>query len=166
MILQRKPLNKRVQTPGHPCRHCGLIVIDSNIHACTLLRECHILPDTNPYDTVTLLLSAANSLNDETTRRQQIKGENSKIMEAKAARHLPRILCGWGLFKVNVTRVASPEVDMTAGSPQIAPAYVYTLDLIWLHGVAMLIVTNLAHTDRMTDRQAKNNIPRSFDPGA
>ncbi|KAH3825349.1 hypothetical protein DPMN_127224 [Dreissena polymorpha] len=73
-------VNTRIQTPGQPCRHCGLIVIDSDIHAVascprlsahrlTLLRECHILPDTNPYDKVTLLLSAANSLNDETTRR-------------------------------------------------------------------------------------------------
>ncbi|KAH3739678.1 hypothetical protein DPMN_046333 [Dreissena polymorpha] len=60
-------VNTRIQTPGHRCRHCGLIVINSDIHAVascqrlsahrlTLLRKCHILPDTNPYEKVTLLL--------------------------------------------------------------------------------------------------------------
>ncbi|KAH3888349.1 hypothetical protein DPMN_012382 [Dreissena polymorpha] len=38
--------------------------LSKSAHKLTLLRECHILPDTNPYDKVTLLLSAVNSLNE------------------------------------------------------------------------------------------------------
>ncbi|KAH3859042.1 hypothetical protein DPMN_101688 [Dreissena polymorpha] len=57
----------REQTLGHLCRHCGFIVIDSDIHAVTscqrlreykltILRACEILHDTNPRDKVTLPL--------------------------------------------------------------------------------------------------------------
>jgi len=72
-------VNTREQPSGNNCRHCGHITLDSDTHAIascqrlidyrlTILRACNILPNTNSYDMVTLLLSAANTLDDETTR--------------------------------------------------------------------------------------------------